>query len=162
MRIFLIMAFLFSNWSLSAQSSRLSFVPNLSLSVPLLDNGIGAQIGLNPSMRIVSFISLEGQVSYNYTQISDSFLSGNAGSSQTINAFIGPRVYLSKSGVRNRLYLNLLVGNSWSTEKADDKEERIENDLGLATGLFLERERIVFGLSLESPQNLMFKFGLVF
>jgi hypothetical protein len=36
--------------------------------------------------------------------------------------------------------------------------KRVENDLGLATGFFLEREGIVFGMYLKSAQNFMFKF----
>ena len=73
----------------TAQSKSFRTHANIGISTPILDNGIGFQVGLNPSLRLNKFISAEGQISYNFTKTTGSFLAGKTGKSNSANLLGG-------------------------------------------------------------------------
>jgi len=145
----------------NGQRQSLRTLVNVGLSTPFLDKGIGLHLGLNPSIPLFPFLSVEGQVSYLYTQTTSSFISGKKGQSHSLNFLAGGRLYLHRKERKNRLYMNGLIGGNYLKEKLDGQRYIEEFNTGISLGAFYEMKRIVIGLSLESPQNLIMKAGII-
>lgn len=134
------------------------------ISSPILDNGIGFQIGINPTYQLPEheYVGLEGQISYNYTGITSSFISGRKGSAQAFHLLGGGRIYLFPESWNTRMYLNLMAGLLVYTATLDNTQGNLEYGLGLSTGLYVKHKRIIIGISGETPQNVMAKVGFIF
>lgn len=145
-----------------AQERDLHVFANLGLGTPFLDKGIGIHLGLNPSCSLFRFLSLEGQASYLYTRTTSAFISGKRGNSHSWNLLAGGRLYFHSKERKNRFYINLLVGGNYLRENLHGEKYLEEFNPGLSLGSFLELKSITFGLSLESPENLIFKLGYKF
>ncbi|MCB0663574.1 MAG: hypothetical protein KDC24_12590, partial [Saprospiraceae bacterium] len=89
---------------LNAQGNQLSYQVNTGISIPILDNGTGIQIGFNPTWMLSDYVGLEGQVSYNYMVLSGTFISGKTGHAQALNALVGGRVYVIPPDKKVRLF----------------------------------------------------------
>ncbi len=72
-----------------AQQSPFSTSATVGLTSPLLDNGLGIHLGVNPAYALLPHVAVEGQLSYLYTNISGSFLSGNTGHYHAVNSLAG-------------------------------------------------------------------------
>lgn len=145
-----------------AQKSNFSTLPTIGVTTRILDNGLGYHIGINPSYLLSPKVSIEGQVSYLYTKITSSFLSGKERKSQSINTLAGGRLYLNSEKRINRFYLNLLIGLNYNKEEFNNVKQSGEFGVGLSGGGFLEFNKFVVGLSYDTPQNLVLKAGYVF
>lgn len=143
----------------SAQSSDFSITPNIGLTSPVLDEGVGFHIGVNPSYYLTSWLSLEGQVSYSYTSIRSTFINGNSGEAFSVNTLAGGRVYLLPSHMLTRLYANLLLGVNYFNEEVNEVPQEAELGLGASVGLYVETTKFVFGVSYDTPENLVLKVG---
>lgn len=140
------------NFTIQAQS-RFSILPTVGIATPILDNGLGFQLGVNPSLAIRPNFYAEGQLSYTYINTT-AFISGEAGSSSSFYALIGGRFYLTPETKKIRPYINGLVGGFSSNDS--------DGNLGFSVGGFIEMRRTVIGISFESTQNLVLKLGRVF
>lgn len=157
---FLLMVFGLSNY-FYAQEKRLEFQPTIGVSSPILDNGFGVYAGFNPYTRITESLYAEGQISYMYTHVSSSFLSGNIGFTHTANTLIGGRLYVNPDHHGARFFFNLLLGLNYLNESnkpggADDIT------FGYSGGTFLELNRFITGLTFDTPQHLILKLGYSF
>lgn len=157
----LIVALLFSGSLLNAQSNNFSTLATIGINTPILDNGVGYHIGINPSYLLSNSFSAEGQLSYLTTQINGSFLSGNDGKSNAVNALVGGRLYLTSAANPNRFYLNLLLGLSYNKEEINSVTQEGMINPGFSAGAFVELKKLVIGLSFDTPQNLGIKVGYV-
>ncbi len=146
----------------NAQKGNLSGSPIIGVSKPIFDSGLGFHIGVNPSYSLSSNFSLEGQLSYSYTEITSSFLSGKTGQSNSTNILMGGRLYLNSEERPNRFYLNLLVGGNYIKEEGNGVKYDGEINMGISSGGFFELGKFLIGLSYETPQNLILKIGYVF
>lgn len=148
--------------SVHAQKDNLKVSPNLGVTTPILDGGIGFHLGINPAYTLSPRFSVEGQVSYLYTKINGSFLSGNEGRSNSINTLVGGRLYLNSEEKRNRFYLNLLFGGNYNKEEINDVKLDGAFDFGFSGGGFFEINKFLIGVSYDTPQNFILKVGYVF
>ncbi len=146
----------------NAQQSSVLVQPTIGITSPILDNGIGVHIGVNPNIRLTNRLSAEGQISYIYFNITSSFLSGRMSAVHSINALVGGRGYLNAEERRARWFVNLLCGMNYSKEKSDPLPERSEYTLGFSVGTFLELDKIIVGWSYDTPQNIVLKVGYSF
>ena len=72
----------------TAQNNEFSITPTLGIGTPVLDNGIGWHIGVNPSLSFSPYLAVEGQVSYINTKITGTFLSGRIGRTHAVNTLV--------------------------------------------------------------------------
>ena len=151
-------------WSTTilAQEGRFSPSITLGISTPILDNGIGIHLGVNPTFSINQHLYLEGQVSYGFTYVSGYFLSGEEGRQHALSTLVGARIYLNKADNTNRYFLNLLLGGTYGRAILDSDRREIEIYPGITTGAYLERNRIILGLGVESPEHILLKAGYTF
>lgn len=145
-----------------AQDNRLSTLATVGVSTPILDNGVGFHVGLNPSIRLAPIVAVEGQISYLYTHIGSSFLSGNEGVVHAVNTLAGGRLYLNGPGKRHRFFLNLLLGATYAQEVENGVEKPGAWMLGFSGGGYVALRRLTLGLSYDTPQNLVLKGGYAF
>lgn len=150
------------NFASNAQRNKLSVTSTVGVTSPLLDEGIGVHLGVNPAVSLTRKFSIEGQLSYFRAEISSSFLTGKTSSINAINALGGGRFYFSPVRKQTRFYVNGLLGVNQLIEETTGPSSQKTIDLGFATGLFLEKKRFMAGLSYESPQNVVLKGGYIF
>ena len=158
----LILSLLFVALSTNAQSHHFSNSASFGVTSPILDNGIGFHMGINPSYSIYSHISAEGQISYLYTKLGSSFLSGKMGYSNSVNTLIGGRIYFNSEGNTVRPFINFLAGVTYNKEESDGIKLESEFSPGLSGGIFLEFDKLLTGISVESPQHIVIKIGYGF
>lgn len=158
--IFLIMVGFFNHTK--AQEQKFSTLTTIGITSPILDNGIGFHVGLNPHLRLTERLSAEGQISYIYTKISSSFLSGNTGSINSINTLVGGRLYLNSEDKNTRFSFNVLAGLNYIKEEENGIAKDTELNLGFSGGLFMDLSKITLGLTYDTPQNLVLKLGYSF
>jgi hypothetical protein len=158
--LFLIMVG-FVNYA-KAQDQKFSALATIGVSSPILDNGIGFHLGLNPCLRLTERISAEGQISYIYSKIGSSFLKGEQGYFNSINTLAGGRLYFNSGEKKNRFFFNLLVGLNYKKEEENNIEKDGEANLGFSSGVFMDLSRITLGLTYDTPQNLILKLGYSF
>ena len=76
--LFSLLGFFYSDFSYT-QDSKTQIMGSVGVSYPLLDNGLGVQAGVNASYQIADWFEFEGQLSYQRSEIEESFFSiGNA------------------------------------------------------------------------------------
>lgn len=146
----------------NAQKGDFAIAPTIGVTTPILDGGIGFHIGVNPSYSILPSFSIESQLSYLYTKISSSFISGKTGMSNSVNILLGGRQYLNSNEKTTRFYLNLLVGGNYNKQKLNGESYEGEFNFGISAGGFFEFNKFLIGLSYETPQNFILKMGYVF
>ena len=158
--LFFLLGFVYSDFSYT-QDSKTQIMGSVGVSYPLLDNGLGVQAGVNASYQIADWFEFEGQLSYQRSEIEESFFSIGNAKLNSIALLSGGRFYLLPKEKKTRLYLNLLLGGLYTNEKLDGFTRNIFNT-GVSLGLFVQCQKLVFGLSLEAPQFLTFKIGYRF
>lgn len=159
LHVFLLL-FLYTN-HLNAQVDKFSIEPTIGLTTPILDNGLGFHIGINPSVRLTQKLSAEGQISYIHGR-ANSFLSGNVNVVNSVNTLLGGRFYLNSEDKKTRFFFNLLTGLNYNNEKKNNTSSEGEFQLGFAGGAYININRIIIGVSYDTPQNLILKLGFSF
>lgn len=145
-----------------AQQQFFSVTPNVGISVPIFDEGTGINTAINAYYSRSPRIGLEGQFTYNNTRISSAFISGKRSTANTFAGFLGGRVYLL-AHTQSKLYLNALLGFYSLKQKINNQNLLNENEFGISLGIFYAyKNKIVAGLSLESPKSAVFKVGYNF
>lgn len=159
LHVFLLL-FLYTN-HLNAQVDKFSIEPTIGLTTPILDNGLGFHIGINPSVRLTQKLSAEGQISYIHGR-ANSFLSGNVNVVNSVNTLLGGRFYLNSEDKKTRFFFNLLTGLNYNNEKKNNTSSEGEFQLGFAGGAYININRVIIGVSYDTPQNLILKLGFSF
>jgi hypothetical protein len=160
--IYLILLLLSSQLFAQAPKKAFSTTASLGITTPLLDGGLGLHLGGNPAYALSDYIALEGQLSYIYTRVTGSFLSGRTGNSHAVNTLAGGRFYLHAPEKRTRIYFNALLGGNYFQEKMSGQMEQREWGLGFSLGGYVAVSRVVVGLSYDTPQNVILKAGFIF
>lgn len=146
-----------------AQNNDFSSTITLGIGAPILDGGIGGHIGFNPAYSVSEYFAVEGQLSYAYMRINSSFISGKTGKVQSANILTGGRVYFTGEDKKVRPYANLLIGGMYNHEVQDSSGfKTTEFGFGLSAGAFVNINQFILGLSLDTPQNIIFKLGYTF
>ncbi|MEL6135259.1 MAG: hypothetical protein AAFR59_18030, partial [Bacteroidota bacterium] len=145
-----------------AQDRPFSTALAVGITTPILDNGLGFYTGIHPSYHLSSHFSLEGQVSYLYTSISGSFLSGEQATSHAINTLAGGRLYLNGEASKYRFFLNLLLGGNYTQEQTEGMAGEGAFGLGFSGGGYMQVGKLWLGLSYDTPQNVVLKAGYRF
>lgn len=145
----------------NAQNEEFLVSPNIGITTPILDNGLGMHLGINSAYLFSSYVAVEGQISYLHTRLSATFLSGKEGNNNSINVLVGGRLYLNSEEKTNRFYFNLLAGGYYEKEKFENNVSR-KIAIGFSSGVYLQLKKILLGLSFDTPQNLIFKIGYQF
>jgi len=149
--------------SLFAQKGTYKTAATIGITTPLLDNGTGFHIAINPIYGIGSHIALEGQVAYGNAKITGSFLSGNQGKLISFNALAGARAYLLSPEKNTRPYLNLLVGGVRLLETRDNQPAgNPDYFFGFSVGAHVEISKFMVGLSYENFGLVILKAGYHF
>ncbi len=161
-KLILIFLLLTSISTTYAQEKPLSILGFGGIGGPLLDSGISYYAGLNPSYRLSQRFSLEGQLSYLFTNINSTFLSGNMGTSNTINTVVGGRLYLMSEEKKTRLYINTLLGLSYTQETINNIVRNGDLNIGFSGGVFIDRSNLVVGVSFDALQFPILKLGYTF
>ena len=144
-----------------SQEKKLEKLVSLGISRPILSNGTGFHAGFNPSFKLTKRISLEGQLSYIYTEIESYFLSNSSGTINDINFLAGARFYLNSSENKNRLFINFLLGLNYNNDQKSGEEKREEFGTGFSVGAYYSLNKLNFGLSYDTHQ-IVLKFGYSF
>lgn len=147
---------------LVAQYSKWSAVVTLGTVIPLLDSGVGFQLGVQPHYAIWRYLGVEGLLNFSRTNISGNFISGTKSNEMVINSMLGARLYLNAPEKRNRFFVNMLLGQSFYREQFRNGEDRSFREWGLSTGLYFQPSRYILGLGMESPGYLFIKAGMKF
>ncbi len=158
----IIILILLTGSDLNAQNNSFAFSPNTGVSTPLLEEGIGFHIGLNPTYSLTQHLALEGQVSYVHTNIKSAFISGRSGSANSFNLLAGARFYLNSEDKKVRPYINLLLGGMYNDEEKEGLNLEPEFGIGLSAGTFVEINKLIAGISYDTPGNIIFKVGYRF
>jgi hypothetical protein len=116
----------------------------------------GFHLGVNLYKRKASKWTWDAQLSMNYT--SDKF---TASGHITINALYGARYYFTKPESATRFFMSILGGLALRNESGDDFISTYL-DVGYSGGFFMETKQLLFGISVDSPQNVIFKVGYKF
>jgi hypothetical protein len=148
--------------TIAAQDRTLSVLATVGVTTPILDSGLGLHVGLQPSIPLTDRLSAEGQVSYRYSRVDATFLSGETGTDFAINTLLGARYYLNGEDKRSRFFINALCGVIYANEDIDSRPTDPTIGVGFSTGLFVCRRKLTLGLSFESQQHLVLKGGYSF
>jgi hypothetical protein len=132
------------------------------ITTPILDNGIGFHLGVNPTYNLNEYFALEGQASYLFTRIEDSFLTGEKATVNALNLLAGPRLYILGPDRKVRPFINLLVGGNYQSEQRPSATSSSEFTLGFSGGGYVLINQLVLGLSYDTPQNIVLKVGYRF
>ncbi|MFY0594468.1 hypothetical protein [Roseivirga sp.] len=131
------------------------YATKLSFDQNAVEEGNGFHLGVNLYKRGAERWSWDAQLSIN-------LIAPNPSRDElTINALYGVRYYFNKISSPTRIFFNVLGGVALRNEFADDFTETLI-DVGYSGGLFVERKQLLFGLSIDAPQNLIFKVGYRF
>lgn len=131
-------------------ASKLTFDPNS------FEAANGFHLGINMYQRNAQRWTWDAQLSVNNTAAK--FTSSNL---FTINTLYGARYYFNEPVSKTRFFLNLLGGVALRIDNGDDYTETTL-DVGYSAGFYAERKRFLFGVSVDSPENLIFKVGYSF
>jgi len=145
-----------------AQDNSFSNTAILGIGTPILDNGIGFHIGYNPSLSVHEYVAVEGQLSYFYAKVTGSFLSGDTGMVHSVNTLVGPRIYFTPQDAKVRPYISALAGGLYNNEIIDRIDSAPEFGLGFSGGAFVKVNQLTFGLSYDTPGNVILKAGYTF
>lgn len=155
--ILIFLIFLTSSLNTNAQKSEFSISASIGLNLPILDNGVGFFVGVNPTFGLSNNFSLEAQVSFASVTSGENFLTGEPEPQSNFNALMGGRLYILSLERRVRPYINLLGGGMYNTDA-----DYIEVIFGFSSGVFVDIKQFMFGISAESPGNIIFKAGCKF
>lgn len=140
----------------SVSYAQLNVAATVGIASPILDNGFGVQVGVNPSFELTEYLSLESQFSLihvNGTQ----FISGDEFTSKSYNALAGGRLYVLSSKKSFRAFINFLAGANFNPG------ETRESDLGLSLGVYGEfKDDFLFGIAGETDGFFVGKLGYQF
>ena len=151
-----------TNAVFAQDTNQKSFQASLGIATTILDSSLGFSLATNGHVPLNSYFGFEGQVSYNYSKISSSFISGRRGHSNTLNALVGLRLYFNPKDAY-KFYINGLVGASYNKEKLNGLSLDPEFIGGISLGAYMDfNHKYVLGLALESPEFLVLRFGYIF
>jgi len=145
-----------------AQDNKLTTLTTIGITSPILDNGIGLYLGVNPNFQITERLTAECQISYSFTKIGSSFLKGDKGFFNSVNTLAGGRLYINREDAKARFYFNLLIGLNYLKEKENNINKEGEFNIGYSGGIFMDISKVTVGLSYDTPQNLILKLGYSF
>jgi hypothetical protein len=148
--------------NLNAQGNSFFLIANSGISTPLLEEGIGFHIGLTSSYSLTQHLAVEGQVSYVRTNIKSAFISGRSGIANTCNLLAGARLYFNSEDKKVRPCINLLLGGMYNDEEKEGLDLDPEFGVGLSLGTFVEINKLILGVSFDTPGNIIFKVGYRF
>ena len=116
----------------------------------------GFHLGLNMYKSNARRLGWDTQLAFNLT---DDKNSSSTYFTPTIMG--GGRYYFTSDEKRIRVFTNFLAGFALELESGDDFTAT-EPDIGYSVGLFVQAKKWVYGVSVESPENLIFKVGITF
>lgn len=145
-----------------ATPTKASLTGFVGTTTPILDDGWGVSVGVNPAYSFSDWLALEGRVSYQYNQITGAFLSGDTGQGSDVNLLVGGRLYLTKPDKPTRIYLNALAGVNYNREQMVGEALRQEWAPGLMGGAYLSYKAYRAGVVFESKQNVGLLLGYQF
>jgi len=116
----------------------------------------GFHLGINMYKAHAIRWTWDSQLSFNYTGDSNS----SSDRFTTLGLF-GIRRYFSSHENSTRIFMNLLGGLALEIDSGDDFTETLP-DVGYSVGLYVQSKKFVYGLSVESPENLIVKVGISF
>ena len=153
---------LFLSYGSGAKAQGLSVTGVVGYGVPVLDEGGGIHLGINPFYNLGNLLAIEGQVSYARLKVSSSFLTGNQNIDNSFNLLVGPRLYFTSPAREVRPYINALFGfNRFVTERTN--QDNVEdNVLGVSLGVYASIRQFVVGLALETDGMFVLKGGYTF
>ena len=155
--ILILLVLFTSSLNTTAQKGDLSISASLGLNFPILDNGVGFFVGVNPTYGLSNNFALETQFSFGFVPGGEDFLTGEPEPQNNFNALLGGRLYILSDEKKVRPYINLLGGGMYNADA-----DYIEVILGFSTGAFVEIKQFMFGISAESPGNIILKAGFKF
>lgn len=146
-----------SSLSTTAQKGDFSISASIGLNFPILDNGVGFFIGVNPAYCLSNNFALESQFSFATVPGGEGFLTGEPEPQSNFNFLLGGRYYILSEEKKVRPYINFLGGGMFNTDA-----DYVELIVGFSTGAFVEIKQLIFGISAESPGNIIVKAGWKF
>ena len=160
--IVLIVCMILTVTIIKAQNNTFSNTITLGIGTPIRDStSVGFHMGYNPSVSLSEYLAIEGQLSYFNTQLI-TVLSDDIGTVHSFNALIGPRINFIFEDNENYFHLNFLVGSSYSGRVMDRTDSDPRFNFGLSFGGFFNIRQFTFGLSYDTPRNVVFKAGHTF
>lgn len=140
--------------------SQINITPTLGLATPILDNGFGYQIGINPSYELTDYFLLEGQVSYIKVD-GTAFLAGDILEIKSFNALAGGRLYILNKQKSFRPFVNFMIGVNYNKKRIP--EDDFERSRGISLGVYGEvNNKFLIGISAETYSFLLVKMGYKF
>ena len=143
----------------SQKTNQFRFTPNIGITTPILDNGLGVLTALNIEGRALEYVSGEGQISYSYNRIHSSFLRGEKGHRRGFNVLLGPRFYFNSSEHANRFYVNLLFGGIYRNDTQENRSDFKAVAFGHSFGLYWSNEKLILGGSFDSYALFSLRVG---
>ncbi|MFK8056301.1 MAG: hypothetical protein AB8F78_09310 [Saprospiraceae bacterium] len=142
------------NMSAQKNKTEISFTGGYALQ--LVPAGSGWHGGINVYSKTEKRLKLDLQFSANLTREKNSYRSHFAA-----NLIGGTRYYILDPTKTATIFTNVLVGPAFVIENGDDYIESLLN-IGYSVGIFVDNNRFLTGLSIESYQSLLFKVGYAF
>ena len=162
-KILLLALLMVTGIAAEAQDKRFEFTPSLGFVVHHENLGYsfreftyGVHLGVNMYNARAKRLKSDLQVSINAS-------GGGTGSSDliTINGLYGGRYYILDPARTTRVFINALLGGAFVNETGDDFTESYL-DVGYSSGIFVQSNRLILGVSVESFNNFVFKVGYAF
>ncbi len=136
--------------------AQMNVAATVGVTSPILDNGLGIQVGVNPSFELSEYFSLESQFSLIHID-GTQFISGDEFTMQSYNALVGGRLYVLGSEKSFRPFINFLAGANFNSG------ESRESGVGVSLGVYGElNDSLLFGVAAETEGFFTAKVGYQF
>lgn len=155
--LFLVLA---SVSNMYAQSKKFSVNLNAGPGVKLLESGVGFHVGVQPYYAVWKYAGIEALASYSNIKINGSFISGRKGKETNVNLLLGGRVYFVSPEKKNRVFVNILFGQRYTTKTLDGNKTGPAWESAGSAGLYFQPSRFLIGAGVESPGYVFLRFGL--
>lgn len=143
-----------------AQTQKFSANVNVGPLAKLLDSGLGFHVGVQPHYALWKYVGIEGLANYSNTKITSTFISGQTGRETNVNLLLGGRVYFVSPEKKNRVFANLLLGQSFYKETINGIAKPRSSEAAGSLGLYFQPSRFLIGIGGESPGYLFLRFGV--
>lgn len=143
-----------------SQDKKFSLYATAGPTTKLLDTGIGFHVGAQPYYAIWQYVGIEGLVNYSYTKIKGTFISGKTGKETNVNLLLGGRVYFVPPEKKNRVFINLLFGQSYTRATINGTAKTPSWEAAGSAGLYFQPSHFLIGIGAESQGYFFLRFGV--
>ena len=130
---------------------------------PFFNEGSGGVFGIHPLFHQWETTSIEGMISFSNIDKTEISLLGKDREYKikNVNFLLGLRQLINSSESKNKFFVNLLGGISREVQISLKNEKDIYIASAYSLGFYYERNPLLIGVGIESPDIFFVRFGFV-